>query len=457
MASARCRSWNSISCITPRAPRSKRAERECNCVISLDMAGCSITVSMLDGEFWARETLPSRPPPWDADRSPPGDVAALWIAPLSRVPRGLKPRAPAAGIRRGPSAGHRQPDASFSALSRIFHPARQGGARIPKSLVWPSRGRARKVGPARRLRVGAPGRDDKDDEGRRHGAARAGNGSDRSRRLSANAGAFPRGRRRAADVRPIAGPHDHPRGRRPAPRRRRSRRAPSAEPLPRPLVQRRGAPRPRSDARGDRTSLRADRRPGAHRARARRAVSDDPRPQGAGRLRLPRAPGRHRPVRPNAPSRDLALDRKLLPRRRRHLPHPRLPRRRGAAGKHEPGAVRLARALGRRAFRHHPHAGLGEQRQGDLRRLRRARPRSGQHRLQPVLRIRQLPRPPPVHRRGARAHLSRRRRGTPPRAARRLRFGDRIGGNDRRGRSPESGRSGRASRRSRRSNARPCS
>ena len=210
------------------------------------------------------------------------------------------------------------------------------------------------------------------------------------------------------------------------------------------------------DARRDRVAAGADRRPGAHRAGAWRALPDDPRPQGARRLWLPCAARGDRPVRPDASPRDLALHRQLLPRRRRHLAHPRLPRRRGAAGEHEPGALRLAGEVGRRAVRHHPHAGLGEQRQGDLRRLRRARPRSGQHRLQPVLRIRQLRRPPPVHRRGARAGVSGRRRRPPARKARRVRLRDRVGGNDRGGGPSEERATGRGSRRSRRSSARPC-
>ena len=45
---------------------------------------------------------------------------------------------------------------------------------------------------------------------------------------------------------------------------------------------------------------------------------------------------------PTAP-RGVAVDRQLLPRRRGHLAHPGLPRRRGAARGHEPGALRLAR------------------------------------------------------------------------------------------------------------------
>ena len=94
----------------------------------------------------------------------------------------------------------------------------------------------------------------------------------------------------------------------------------------------------------------------------------------------------------------LAVDRQLLPRRRGDLAHPRLPRRRGAAGGHEPRALRLARALGERSGGHHPHARHREQRQGDLRQVRRARARSGQRHPQPVLRVRELPRPLPLHR-----------------------------------------------------------
>ena len=206
--------------------------------------------------------------------------------------------------------------------------------------------------------------------------------------------------------------------------------------------------RGRAHARRDRAPAGADRLAGAHRARARRAVSDDPGPQGPRRLRLPCAPRRHRPVRPDAAPRDLALDRQLLPRRRRDLPHPRLPRRRGAAGEHEPRALRLARALGRRAVRHRAHAGLGEQRQGDLRRLRGARPRSGQHRVQPVLRIRQLSRPPPVHGRGARARLPQPRRRPAARETCGLRLRHRLRGHDRGGR-PSEERVRRADRRGR--------
>ncbi len=70
------------------------------------------------------------------------------------------------------------------------------------------------------------------------------------------------------------------------------------------------------------------------------------RAQGAGRLRLPGAAARHRTVRPDAQPRGLALDRQLLPRRRRDLAADGLPRRRRPPRGHEPGALRLARATG---------------------------------------------------------------------------------------------------------------
>ena len=131
---------------------------------------------------------------------------------------------------------------------------------------------------------------------------------------------------------------------------------------------------------------------GAHRRGAGRAVPDDRRAQGAGRLCLPGAAPRLRALRSGAPARGVALDRQLLPRRRGDLAHPRLPRRRRAARGHEPRALRLAGALGERAGGHRPHAGHREQRQGDLRQVRRAGARSGQRDPQPVQRVRQLPR-----------------------------------------------------------------
>ena len=52
---------------------------------------------------------------------------------------------------------------------------------------------------------------------------------------------------------------------------------------------------------------------------------------------------------PDRPQGAVALDRQLLPRRRRHLAHHGLPRRRDPARGHERGAVPLARALGGRS------------------------------------------------------------------------------------------------------------
>ena len=57
------------------------------------------------------------------------------------------------------------------------------------------------------------------------------------------------------------------------------------------------------------------------------------------------APG-DRTLRSFGTPRGLAVDRQLLPRRRGHFAHPRLPRHRGAAGGYEPRAFRLAAALG---------------------------------------------------------------------------------------------------------------
>ncbi len=73
---------------------------------------------------------------------------------------------------------------------------------------------------------------------------------------------------------------------------------------------------------------------------------------------------------PTLAARRLAVDRQLLPRRRGDQPDHGLPRRGGAARGHERRALRVAGALGRRPVRHHPHAGHGEQREGDLRPLR---------------------------------------------------------------------------------------
>jgi cysteine synthase A len=91
---------------------------------------------------------------------------------------------------------------------------------------------------------------------------------------------------------------------------------------------------------------------------------------------------------PTTPPRGVAVDRQLLPRRRGDLAHHGLPRRRGPARGHERRALRLARALGGRPGDIVRTVGHREQRQGDLRRLRRARSRSRQRHLQPVLGVR---------------------------------------------------------------------
>ena len=130
---------------------------------------------------------------------------------------------------------------------------------------------------------------------------------------------------------------------------------------------------------------------------------------------------------PTRAARGVALDRQLLPRRRRHLQDPGLPRRRRAARGHEPGAVRLARPMGERARGHRAHAGHGVQRQGDLRQVRRAGARWRQRDRQPVQRVRQLPGALALHRAGARERV----RGAAQEVARPeaggLRLGQRLG------------------------------
>ena len=104
---------------------------------------------------------------------------------------------------------------------------------------------------------------------------------------------------------------------------------------------------------------------------------------------------------------------------------------------HEPGALRLARPLVRRPGRRRDQdPGHGVQRQGDLRRVQRAGPRPDERRAQPVLRVRQPPRPLRGHRAGPGARLRPRRRRLGD-APRRVRVGDRLGGHDRRRRPPE--------------------
>ena len=174
-----------------------------------------------------------------------------------------------------------------------------------------------------------------------------------------------------------------------------------------------------------------------HRGRIRRPLPDDQRPQGAGGLRLPGAAGHHRAVRPDAPPRDLALHGQLLPRRRRHLAAHGLPRRRGAARGDEQGAVRLARPLGGRTEgRRDPHAGHGEQCQGDLRQVPRACGRSRERDLQPVCRVREPRRALPRTGAALVASSTRSSRRAVVATAR-LCLRDRLGRHDRRRRLPQ--------------------
>ena len=138
------------------------------------------------------------------------------------------------------------------------------------------------------------------------------------------------------------------------------------------------------------------------------------RTQGARRLCLPRAAPRVRPLRSDAPARGLALDRQLLPRRRRDLAHPGLPRRRGAAGRHERGAVRVAASAGSRARRTSCARRARSRNVKEIYdKLRRARARSGERDRQPVQRVRQLPRSLALHRAGARERVRSARTGAP--------------------------------------------
>ena len=184
----------------------------------------------------------------------------------------------------------------------------------------------------------------------------------------------------------------------------------------------------RRGARARRPAVRAHRRRQPDRRRLRRPLPDDHRPQGARRLRLPRPADRHRPVRPDPPASDLAVDRQLRPRRDRHQPDHGQPRRRHPPGGDEPGALRLAGAVVREPCRgRHPHVRHGVERQGDLRRLQRAGEGPCQRRAQPVLRVRQPPRPLRGHRAGARPRLRHRGQRASRAAPRRLRVGHRIG------------------------------
>src|SRR6516165_9400215 len=109
---------------------------------------------------------------------------------------------------------------------------------------------------------------------------------------------------------------------------------------------------------------------------ARLLFSDDRRAQGAGGLWLSDFLFGDRPLRPVSPQGGMAIDWELLPGRRSDFPNRQLPRRRRVAGAHERGAVRVAAPLGALARGHRPDPRLGEQRQGNLRQMRRARRRS---------------------------------------------------------------------------------
>ncbi len=249
----------------------------------------------------------------------------------------------------------------------------------------------------------------------------------RPRDLRPCARALPHPAHRAADLRRAGRAEAHRCGAPRAARRCRRRRRRRAQPLPRALVQRRRTHRPgrRAGARG--AARGADRHRLADHRRTRRPLPDDPRAQGAAGLCLPRlAPG-HRPLRPGAPARAVAVHRQLLPRRRGDLARRRLPWRGDPARRHERRAFRVAGALGHRAGRHHPHAGHREQRARDLRRLRGACQGPGQRHPQPVQRVRQLPGPLRRHRACFRACVRERARARSLVAVGRLRLRQRLG------------------------------
>ncbi len=157
--------------------------------------------------------------------------------------------------------------------------------------------------------------------------------------------------------------------------------------------------RPRGRSRPPRAASGADRRQSADRRDARPPLPDDRRAQGAGCLRLSRAaPG----------DRTLRSDGATAPsgRRRAITAAAASPSRAFSAAAAlpccRPGMSRerfdwLERWV-TRSGGHRPHARHREQRQGDLRQVRRARARPGQRHRQPVLRVRQLPDSLPLHR-----------------------------------------------------------
>ncbi len=206
----------------------------------------------------------------------------------------------------------------------------------------------------------------------------------------------------------------------------------SAQPVPCALVQRRRSQFTGRPPRARRAGERAHRGGRTDRRGFRRPFPDDPRPQGARRLRLPRATRRHRPVRPHLPPGGVALHRQLLPRRGGDLGPHELPGCRGAAGGDEPRTLRLARELGRRPGGRDRDPRHRVQREGDLRQVRRAVARSRQRHLQPVRRVREPPRALPVHWVGPRRRLRRAARPGSRAAAGRLRLSLGLGGDARR-------------------------
>ena len=144
------------------------------------------------------------------------------------------------------------------------------------------------------------------------------------------------------------------------------------EPVQGALVQRRRSPEPGPGSPARRAPPGADRGRREDRRRPRRPVPDDRRPQGARGVRVPGAARGDRGVRPHDAAGGVALDGELLPGRRGDLADHGLPGRGRAPRGHERRAVRVARPVGGRSGRRGPDPRDGEQRQGDLRRVRQA-------------------------------------------------------------------------------------
>ena len=138
------------------------------------------------------------------------------------------------------------------------------------------------------------------------------------------------------------------------------------------------ARRPRRRARPRRAAPRAHRRRQPDHRRVRRPLPDDHRAQGARRLRLPGAAGRHRPVRPDAPPGHLAVAPATTP----------AAASRSAGSWRSRGVAILPAGMSQERFDwldrwcENPAedvirtVGTESQRQGDLRRLQRARART---------------------------------------------------------------------------------